>query len=198
MTSKSQRKKSRRISDDVLDELKIDTGTFFDLGKHLQGCLNGYQSADPSLGHCTHFALEAIWGIALAVRTDLEQGTIPTSDPEWGIAPTQPVEVPWIWVAALAEGWEGYKEGAQSLGKAFGLEGGQGKRPTINSLNDRLSQRAVAAWIWEKAKSLRKDKAKAPVEEALQMAVDKFPLSIDSIRRIWKKNGKAIKGLRPE
>jgi hypothetical protein len=52
-------------------------------------------------------------------------------DADWTISPKIDLPVHWIWIHALATAWERYKEEGHSLGHAFGLEGGQGKLPTI-------------------------------------------------------------------
>src|SRR5262245_19114879 len=103
----------RRPSDAVLDELGVkDTPRSIDA--HLGGCLAGYrfqEKHERRFGVAVYFALEAVWGIGRHHRHQATIGQVPESDRDaaWGLPPMSKVEVPWIWVCALAEAWERYK-----------------------------------------------------------------------------------------
>jgi len=110
-----------------MDELTGEQDCW-DLNKHLNGCLAGYQT-DPSYGAAVYFGLEALWGIANDVRVRANTGRLDPNqlDAEWTIDPKTSVPVPWIWIRALGAAWERYMTEGGTVGHAFGLEGGQGK-----------------------------------------------------------------------
>ena len=103
------------------------------------------------------FALEALWGIARDVDIHAKTGNLDPAqlDEQWILSPLQTLPVPWIWIRALGTAWEKYKTEGGPLGKAFGLEGGQGKPPTIAKLMQMLDERAIARWIWSRVEKLR-------------------------------------------
>lgn len=187
-------KTPKRPSAKVLDELAShDAG--WDIDKHLKGCLSAYQQ-NPSYGIAVYFALEAISGIGREGLLMAESGKLPQEirDSQWGMAPTNNVDVPWIWVRTLAEAWERYKDGDEELGKAFGLEGGQGKSPVSKTLETALDQRAIATWIWNRYQKGKAGNRKYRMEEAIGDASEHFDLSLDRTRTIWKLNGRYVRG----
>jgi hypothetical protein len=163
----------------------------WDLQKHLKGCLLGYQE-NRTYGAAVHFALEALWGIACDVGTRAKKGSIdPTQlDDEWTIRPLETLPVPWIWIRALATAWEKYKSEGVPLGRAFGLEGGQGKPPTRDTLDQRLDESAIASWIRQRVLDARASNKKLRIEDAIQEAADKFEKSDVTIRRAWRRFGR--------
>jgi hypothetical protein len=128
-TARMTRKSSRapRPSEVVMDELAGEQ-TPWNLDKHLNGCLAGYQT-DPSYGAAVYFALEALWGIAYDVEARANSGKLNPDqlDADWTLAPTTSLPVPWLWIRALAAAWSSYKVDGGPLGHAFGLEGGTGQ-----------------------------------------------------------------------
>ena len=78
----------------------------WDLDKHLNGCLAGYQT-DRSYGAAVYFALEALWGIAKDVRVRSKSGRLDQGqlDAEWIIDPKAQLPVAWIWIRALGTAW---------------------------------------------------------------------------------------------
>jgi hypothetical protein len=68
-----------------MDELAIEQD-FWDLDKHLNGCLAGYQ-IDPSYGAAVYFGLEALWGIARDVAVRANTLDPDQADAEWIIYP---------------------------------------------------------------------------------------------------------------
>jgi hypothetical protein len=194
MSPKSARKP--RPSELVLDEI-AGNQPHWDLEKHMKGCVLGYQH-NPSYGTAVHFALEALWGIARDVGSRAEKGGIdPTQlDDEWTMRPLETLPVPWIWIRALATAWEKYKSEGSPLGRAFGLEGGQGKPPTLDMLDQRLDERAIAHWIWQRVLEARVSNKKFRIEDAIQEAADKFAKSDVTIRRAWRRFGSSQR-LRP-
>ena len=83
----------------------------------------------------------------------------------------------------------------EPIEKAFGFKGAQGTRPVAVQLDRLLDQRAVAMWIWNRILSLREVGPKrGTVEQALGDAEEHFGMSIERIRAIWKKYGRAAKG----
>ena len=105
------RKSSRgpRPFETVMDELAPEEDSW-DLDKHLNGCLSGYQT-DPSYGAAVYFALEALWGIAHDISARANNGNLNPDhvDAEWIIKPKTGLAVPWIWIRALGTAWERYK-----------------------------------------------------------------------------------------
>lgn len=185
--------KAKRPSDKVLDELGKDIG--WDIDKHLSGCLAAYQQ-NASYGTAVYFALEAIAGIGreglrMAESNELPQGL---TDSEWGLAPTKRVPVPWIWIRALTEAWERYKDGDEGLGRAFGQEGGgRGKSPVSKRLDTVLDHRAIAVWIWDRVQKEKGAGRKYRIEDAIGEAADHFHRSDFRIRKIWNKHGRHVK-----
>ena len=113
--------------------------------------------------------------------------------PGWGLAPTQNIRVPWIWIRTVTEAWERYKDGDEGLGKAFGQEGGQGKPPISKKLAAILDHRAIAVWIWRKVLKERAAGRKFRIEDAIGEAANYFDRSEDRIRTIWKNHGRRVK-----
>jgi hypothetical protein len=177
-------------SDVVMNEL-VGEQASWDLEKHLAGCLAGYQT-DPSYGAAVFFALEALWGIArdVAVRADAGEFNPDQRDPDWIISPKASVPVPWIWIRALSTAWERYKTEREPLGRAFGLEGGQGRSPTIEKLEQLLDGRAIARWIGSQLQEARTAHEKIRIEDLVQDAAAKFAKSDVTIRRAWARFGR--------
>jgi len=158
----------------------------WDLKKHLAGCLAGFQT-DSSYGAAVFFALEALSGIArdVAIRADAGKLNPDQRDPGWIISPKECVPVPWIWIRALSTAWERYKTEREPLGRAFGLEGGQGRSPTIEKLEQLLDERAIARWIGSQLERARAAHKKVRIEDLVQEAAEKFAKSDVTIRRAW-------------
>ncbi len=194
MSPKSTRRP--RPSKVVLDEF-AGKHIPWDLEKHLNGCLAGYQQ-NRSYGTAVHFALEALWGIAQDIEIRASSGSLDPHqlDPDWTIAPKTNLSVPWIWIRALATAWEKYKREGGPLGRAFGLEGGQGKPPTLDKLEQKLDERAIARWIWQRVLEARASDKNFRIEDAIQEAADKFAKSDVTIRRAWRRFG-PLERLRP-
>jgi hypothetical protein len=163
----------------------------WDLDEHLNGCLAGYQ-LDPSYGSAVYFALEALWGIARDVRIRAEAGRLDPSqiDGDWMLSPKTHLPVPWIWIRALSAAWEKYKSEGGPVGQAFGLEGGQGKSPTMTKLMQMLDERAIARWMWSRVQELRAAGQEVWIEDAVQEAAEKFDRSDVTIRRAWQRFGR--------
>ena len=147
----------------------------WDLNKHLNGCLAGYQT-NPAYGPAVFFALEALWGIAHDVGVRSKNGKLDPDqlDMDWTISPKINLRVPWIWIRALATAWERYKDQGGSLGHAFGLEGGQGKSPTAHKLEQSLDERAIARWIWSRVQKARAAHEKIRIEDVIQDALSQL------------------------
>ena len=111
-------------------------------------------------------------------------------DADWTIAPNTNLAVPWLWICALAAAWSRYKSDGVSLGHAFGLEGGQGKAPTIEKLKHMLDERAIAHWIGSRLRDARVKQKKSRVEDLIQEAAAKFERSDTTIRRAWRRFGR--------
>jgi hypothetical protein len=186
------RKSSRgpRPFETVMDELAPEDD-LWDLDKHLNGCLSGYQT-DPSYGAAVYFALEALSGIARDVSAGANSGKLDpeNADAEWIIKPKTRLAVPWIWIRALGTAWERYKTQGGTLGYAFGLEGGQGKSPIDDRLKQMLDERAIARWIWSHLENAKAAGEKIRIEDAVQEAADKFGKSDVTIRRAWARFGR--------
>ena len=185
-----------RPSEVVMDELAGEQ-TPWDLEKHLNGCLAGYQT-DPSYGAAVFFALEALWGIAQDGEVRAKTGKLNSDqlDADWTIAPRTNLPVPWLWIRTLAAAWSRYKSDGGPLGHAFGLEGGQGKSPTIDKLAQMLDERAIARWIGSRLQEARAKDEKFRIEEVVQEAAEKFDKSDGTIRRAWQRFGD-LERLRP-
>ena len=171
----------------------------WDLDEHLNGCLAGYQT-DSSYGAAVFFALEALWGIARDVGVRANAGNLDPAhlDKDWILSPTTNLDVPWIWIRALATAWERYKTEGAPLGHAFGLEGGgQGKSPIIDKLAQMLDERAIARWIWSRVQNARAAGEEIRIEDVVQEAAEKFGKSDDTTRRAWKRFGQLERLRRP-
>jgi hypothetical protein len=187
-----------RLSDVIMDELAGGQG--WDLDKHLNGCLAGYQTA-PSYGAAVFFALETLSGIArdVAVRADAGAFDPNQLDADWIVSPDIKVPVPWIWIRAPGTAWNRYQTERGPLGVAFGLEGGsQGKSPTIDRLAQMLDERAIARWIGSKLATARKAKKKIRIEDLVQDAAIKFDKSDVTIRRAWQRFSRRERQLSPK
>lgn len=186
------RKSSRgpRPFETVMDELTVEQAPF-DLDQHLNGCLAGYQT-DPSYGVAVYFALEALSGIARDAMVRANTGKLDPDqlDPDWIIAPTTPLAVPWIWIRALGTAWERYQTEGGTLGQAFGLEGGQGKPPISDKLAQMLDERAIARWVFSHVQEARAVGKKIRIEGVIQQAATKFGKSDVTIRRAWARFGR--------
>ena len=184
MTSKPR---AGRPVDKVLRELGAKDKPW-DVDKHLAGCLNAYNQ-NPSYGTAVYFALEAISGIGCEGMWRANSKELPQElkDPEWGLAPTQGIPVPWLWVRTLTEAWERYKAG-EGLGKAFGQEGGQGNSSINKKLDTELDQRAIAIWIWH-----RVQEEGITITDAISAAANHFKKSDERIRKIWEMYGRSAK-----
>jgi hypothetical protein len=192
------RKSSRRPRpfEIVIDELAGEQD-LWDLDKHLNGCLSGYQT-DPSYGAAVYFGLEALWGIArdVAVRANtLDPGQ---ADADWIIDPKTSVPVPWIWIRALGAAWEQYMTEGGTVGHAFGLEGGQGKQPIDDKLTQMLNERAIARWIFSRVQDARAAGEKIRIEDVIQEAAETFGKSDVTIRRAWARFGRRERQRQPE
>jgi hypothetical protein len=163
----------------------------WDLGKHLNGCLAGYQT-DPTYGAAVFFALEALWGITYDIGMRFKNGKLDPGqlDTDWTISPKINLPVPWIWIRTLATAWERYKGEGGPLGHAFGLEGGQGKSPTADKLAQLLDERAIARWIWSRVQNARAAHEKIRIEDVIQDAAEKFNKSDFTTRRAWRRFGR--------
>ncbi len=180
--------KSNRPAEKVLRELG-GKDIRWNVDKHLAGCLRAYEQ-NPSYGTAVYFALEAIAGIGREGMRRAESKELPQEfkDPEWGLSPTHKISVPWIWIRAVTEAWERYKDGDEGLGKAFGQEGGQGKPPISKKQDTRLDHRAIATWTWHKVQDERISITRAKGE-----AVGHFDLADNTIRKIWDTHGRFVK-----
>jgi hypothetical protein len=194
------RKSSRtsRPFEIVMDELTGEQDCW-DLNKHLNGCLAGYQT-DPSYGAAVYFGLEALWGIANDVRVRANTGRLDPNqlDAEWTIDPKTSVPVPWIWIRALGAAWERYMTEGGTVGHAFGLEGGQGKQPIDDKLTQMLNERAIARWIFSRVQDARAAGEKIRIEDVVQEAAGTFGKSDVTIRRAWARFGRRERQRQPE
>ena len=187
-----------RLSDIIMDELA--DGQPWDLGKHLSGCLAGYQT-DPNYGTAVFFALEVLSGIAhdVAVRASTDEFDASQGDADWIISVNTKLPVPWIWIRALGAAWDRYKSEREPLGVAFGLEGGgQGKSPTIDKLAQMLDERAIARWIGSQLAAPSGAKKKIRIEDLVQKAARKFGKSDVTIRRAWQRFSRRERQLNPK
>ena len=147
---------------------------------------------DPSYGVAVYFALEALSGIARDAMVRANTGKLDPDqlDPDWIIAPTTPLDVPWIWISALGTAWERYQTEGGALGQAFGLEGGQGKPPISDKLAQMLDERAIARWVFSRVQEARAAGKKIRIEGVIQQAATKFGKSDVTIRRTWARFGR--------
>ena len=185
-----KRSQRRRPSEIVMDEFPQEAVPW-DLNEHLNGCLAGYQS-DPSYGSAVFFALESLWGIAHDATINAKASDVDPSqlDEDWVLKPLLTLPVPWIWIRILSAAWDTYKTEGGPLGKAFGLEGGQGKLPTSVRLEHLLDERAIARWIWSHVQELRTAGQEIRIEDAVQEAAEKFGKSDVTVRRAWQRFGR--------
>jgi len=192
------RKSSRRPRpfEIVMDELAIEQDSW-DLDKHLNGCLAGYQT-DPSYGAAVYFGLEALWGIARDVAVRANTLDPDQADAEWIIDPKTSVPVPWIWIRALGAAWERYMTEGGTVGHTFGLEGGQGKQPIDDKLTQMLNERAIARWIFSRVQDARAAGEKIRIEDVIQEAAGTFGKSDVTIRRAWARFGRRERQRQPE
>jgi hypothetical protein len=185
------RRKSRksRPFEIVMDEAGGEAFPW-DLGEHLNGCLVAYQT-QRTFGAAVALALEALRGIARDVDIRANAGCFSPHqlDDEWILSPRETIPVPWIWIRALSTAWEKYNSEGGPLGRAFGLEGGQGKPPTITKLMQMLDQRAIARWVWWRVETLRAAGQEISIEDVIQEAAEKFGKHDITIRRAWGKFG---------
>lgn len=170
----------------------------WNLEKHLDGCLAGYQT-DPSYAVAVYFAPEALSGIAHDCEICAKTGKLDPDklDAEWTIVPTTKFPVPWLWIQTLAAAWSRYQRDGGPLGHAFGLEGGgQGKWRIKDILAQMLDERAIARWIWSELQSVRAAGKTYRIEDVIQDAAIKFDKSDVTIRRAWRRFGR-VERLRP-
>ena len=180
--------RSPRPFDVVMDEL-VGEQASWDLEKHLNGCLVGYQT-DGSYGAAVSFALEALSGIAREVAVRAKDGRLDPNqlDADWIISPNTRLPVPWIWIRALGTAWERYKTEGGPLGRTFGLEGGgQGKSRANDRLAQMLDERAIARWIGSQIRQAEASHKKVKIEDLIQAAAEKFGKSDVTIRRAWQR-----------
>src|SRR6478735_7150866 len=105
MPKKVKRSRPPRPHQIVMRELVGDNSAW-DLNGHLKACLAAYQS-EPGFGNAVFFAFEAISGIAEDVELRAKAGKLDPAlrDEEWLMSPFDSLEVPFIWISALAAGW---------------------------------------------------------------------------------------------
>ena len=184
-----ERSPPKRPYQRVMDELGADL-VRFDLEKHIRGCFAGYQNR-PDEGTAVYFALEMLSGIAIHGRALESQGLTPQLETADGAIRTNAAfSVPWFSITVLAAAWETYKQQGPPLGKAFGLEGSQGKRPVIEQLEKMLDQRSIAHFVARRAQQLRAARTKKPIQTAKNDAADHFELSDETVDRAWKRFGR--------
>jgi len=190
---RTQRPKKPRPFEIVMNETSEEP-TLWDLEEHLNGCLAAYQ-IERSFGAAVALAFEALRGIARDVQIRARAGCFPPAqlDEQWILSPKETVPVPWIWIRALSTAWEKYNSEDGPLGRAFGLEGGQGKPPVLAQLMQMMDERAIAHWIWWRVESLRLAKQEVSIEEVIQEAAEKFGKADITIRRAWGKFGRLEK-----
>ena len=161
----------------------------WDLNTHLEACLSAYQARGPHLGTAMYFAFIALCGIVhdaeLRAKAASGSGEV---DSEWTLPPRATVQVPWIWVVALVGGWNKYEKVGGPMGHAFGMEGGMGKPPMIESMRQWLNDRAIARWVAERSTTLRAANASAPIGDAILQAAEKFGESDDTTKKKWLHN----------
>jgi len=186
-----------RPSEIVSKELGAGDGSG-PLERHLVGCLAGYNQ-NPNFGSAVHFGLEAIWGIGVHYQHLAAEGKIPETDrdAEIWLKSDRIVGVPWLWVLALTRAWDRYDKQGEPFERAFGLGGARGKRPTRSIVNRMLDERAVAVDVWNRVQKSRATGRKLSVIDALHAAAEKFSMSFDAVHRIWKKQGRKVRLLRP-
>jgi hypothetical protein len=184
-----QKPKKLRPFETVMNENSGEQ-TLWDLEEHLNGCLAAYQ-VEGTFGAAVALAFEALRGIARDVDLRVRAGSFRPDqlDEEWIVSPKETFQVPWIWIRALSTAWEKYNSEGGPLGRAFGLEGGQGKSPTLAKLMQMLDERAMAHWIWWRVKTLRDAGEEIRLEDVIQEAAEKFGKADITIRRAWGKFG---------
>ena len=132
------RKRDKRRPYQVLMDERAADPSLWDLESHIAGCFAGYQHK-PDFGTAVYFALEMLWGVAVqGKRLERDGLTKKLISPEGTLRPDAAFTVPWFCIASLAAAWESYKETGPPLGKAFRLEGSQGRLPVIEQLERTL------------------------------------------------------------
>ena len=138
----------RRPYQVLMDEQVADSG-LWDLDTHIAGCFAGYQQ-NQGFGTAVYFALEMLSGIAVqGTHLEAKGLTKKLISPDGSLRPDAAFTVPWFCIASLAAAWESYKEMGPPLGKAFRLEGSQGRIPVIERLERTLDYRALARFVWD-------------------------------------------------
>jgi hypothetical protein len=160
----------------------------WDLDEHLNGCLAAYQ-IEQSFGAAVALAFEALSGIARDVEIRAKAGCFDPDqlDEQWIVSPKETFPVPWIWIRALSTAWERYNSESAPLGRAFGLEGGQGKSPALTKILQMLDERAIAHWVWWRVEKLRAAEQKVSIEGVIQEGAEKFDKADITVRRAWEK-----------
>jgi hypothetical protein len=168
----------------VVEELCLNHP--WNLNAHYEGCYACYQAYGPHLCAAVHLAFDAIEGAVYDAELQASASGV-TTGTEWKVDPRALVAVPYFFLLALAECWRIYKTDGGSLGHVFALEGGQGKPPMTQVMDQLRDARAIARWIGDRITRLRADGVKGPVTSAMQAAVEKFNLSEVTILRYWNK-----------
>jgi hypothetical protein len=184
---KSKKPKKERIFQTVMNDISADQ-TPWDLDEHLNGCLAAYQ-IEQSFGAAVALAFEALSGIARDVEIRAKAGCFDPDqlDEQWIVSPKETFPVPWIWIRALSTAWERYNSESAPLGRAFGLEGGQGKSPALTKILQMLDERAIAHWVWWRVEKLRAAEQKVSIEGVIQEGAEKFDKADITVRRAWEK-----------
>ena len=77
------------------------------------------------------------------------------------------------------------------LGKAFHLEGSQGRLPVIERLERTLDYRALARFVWDAVFFAGTRGGKKTITAAIGDAANKFGVSEEMVRRGWRLFGRA-------
>jgi hypothetical protein len=191
----SKRKSHKPRPFEIVMNETSEEPTLWDLEEHLNGCLAAYQ-IERTFGAAVALAFEALRGIARDVDLRARAGSFRPDqlDDEWILSPRERIPVPWIWIRALSTAWEKYNSEGGPLGRAFGLEGGQGKSPVIAKLKQMMDERAIAHWVWWRVEILRATDQEISIEDVIQEAAEKFGKHDITIRRAWGKFGGLEKG----
>jgi hypothetical protein len=184
---KSKKPKKQRIFQTVMNDTSADPAPW-DLDEHLNGCLAAYQ-IEQSFGAAVALAFEALSGIARDVEIRAKAGCFHPNqlEEQWIVSPRETFPVPWIWIRALSTAWERYNSESAPLGRAFGLEGGQGKSPVLTKILQMLDERAIAHWVWWRVEKLRAAGQKVSIEDVIQEGAEKFDKADITVRRAWEK-----------
>jgi len=184
---KSKKPKKQRIFQTVMNDTSADP-TRWDLDEHLNGCLAAYQ-IEQGFGAAVALGFEALSGIARDVEIRAKAGCFHPNqlDEQWIVSPKETFPVPWIWIRALSTAWERYNSESAPLGRAFGLEGGQGKSPALTKILQMLDERAIAHWIWWRVKTIRETGEDIRIEDVIQEGAEKFDKADITVRRAWEK-----------